>query len=143
MVKAYVALFTCCVTRAVHLDLVTDLKATTFVRCLRKFVARRGTPSVIISDNAKTFKTSAKLVKRLCDSNEVKERLETNRIDWKFNLEKTPWWGGFYERLISTAKRCLRKVLGNAKLNADELLTVFSTVFDRSRSDHEYPSAYL
>ena len=46
MVKAYVALFTCCVTRAVHLDLVTDLTATTFVRCLRKFAARRATPSV-------------------------------------------------------------------------------------------------
>ena len=30
MVKAYIALFTCCVTRAVHLDLVTDLTATSF-----------------------------------------------------------------------------------------------------------------
>ncbi|KAL9967410.1 hypothetical protein ACROYT_G025628 [Oculina patagonica] len=66
-----------------------------------------------------------KLVKRLCDSDGVKE---SNRIDWKFNLEKTPWWGGFYERLIGTAKRCLRKVLGNAKLNASELLTVLTEV---------------
>ena len=128
MVKACVALFNCYVTRAVHLDLVTDLTATTFVRCQRKFAARRGTPSVITSDNAKTFKASAKLVKRLCNSNEVKEHLETNRIDWKFNLEKTPWWGGFYERFTGTAKRCLRMVLGNAKLNADELLTVLTEV---------------
>ena len=64
MVKAYVALFTCCVTRDVHLDLVTDLTATTLVRCLRKCAAGRGTPSssVIISDKAKTIKASAKLV---------------------------------------------------------------------------------
>ena len=57
MSKVYIALFTCCVTRAVHLDLVTDLTASTFVRCLRKFAARRGTPMLIVSDNAKTAKT--------------------------------------------------------------------------------------
>ena len=65
MVKAYIALFTCCVTRAVHLDLVIDLTATSFVRCFRKFVARRGTPSMIISDNAKTFKATAKRIERI------------------------------------------------------------------------------
>ena len=126
MVKSYLALFTCCVTRAVHLDLVADLTATTFLRCLRRFAARRGTPSLIISDNAKTFKASAKVIKRLYDNEEVRTHLESNRIDWRFILERAPWWGGFYERMIGSVKRCLRKVLGNAKLNADELLTVLT-----------------
>ncbi|XP_068749239.1 uncharacterized protein [Montipora capricornis] len=124
MVKSYIALFTCCVTRAVHLDLVTDLSASTFVQCLRRFAARRGTPSLIISDNAKTFKAAEKWLRRLHDDQEVREHLESNRIDWRFNLERAPWWGGFYERLIGTAKRCLRKVFGNARLNSDEILTV-------------------
>ena len=128
MVKCYLALSTCCVMRAVHLDLVADLTATTFVRCLRRFVARRGVPSLIVSDNAKTFKASAKVIKRLYDNEEVRAHLESNRIDWKFILERAPWWGGFYERMIGTAKRSLRKVLGNAKLNADELLTVLTEV---------------
>ena len=117
-------LFTCCVTRAVHLDLVTDMTASTFIRCLRRFAARRGTPALIVSDNAKTFKASEKLLRQLHENREVREHLESNRIDWRFNLERAPWWGGFYERLIGTAKRCLRKVLGNARLNVDELLTV-------------------
>ena len=125
MVKSYLALFTCCVTRALHLDLVADLTATTFLRCLRRFAARRGTPSLIISDNAKTFKASVKVVKRLCDNEEVRAHLQSNRIDWRFILERAPWWGGFYERMIGTVKR-LRKVLGNAKLNADELVTVLT-----------------
>ena len=81
---------------------------------------------MIISDNAKTFKTSAKVIKRLYDDEEVRAHLESNRIDWRFILERAPWWGGFYERMIGTVKRCLRKVLGNAKLNADELLTVLT-----------------
>lgn len=126
MVKSYLVLFTCCVTRALHLDLVADLTATTFLRCLRRFAARRGTPSLIISDNAKTFKASAKVIKRLCDNEEVRAHLQSNRIDWRFILERAPWWGGFYERMIGTVKRCLRKALGNAKLNADELVTVLT-----------------
>jgi len=39
-------------------------------------------------------------------------------------MEKAPWWGGFYERMIQLVKRSLRKVLGNAKLTYEELETV-------------------
>lgn len=55
MDKAYVALFTCRVTRAAHLELVEDLSACVFRRCLRRFIARYGAPALIVSDNAKTF----------------------------------------------------------------------------------------
>ena len=43
MRKVYIAIFSCCVTRAVHLELVNDLSAETFRRALRRFAARRGT----------------------------------------------------------------------------------------------------
>ena len=55
MDKAYVALFTCCVTRAAHLELVEDLSACVFRRCLRRFIARYGAPALIVSDNTKAF----------------------------------------------------------------------------------------
>ena len=76
-----------------------------------------------ISDNPKTFKASPKVIKQLYNE-EVRTHLESNQIDWKFILERTPWWHGFYERMIGTVKHCFWKVLGNAKGNADELLTV-------------------
>ena len=47
---------------------------------------------------------------------------------WKFNLERAPWWGGFFERMVGCVKRCLRKVLGNARLTFDELCTVLVEV---------------
>lgn len=81
---------------------------------------------MIITDNAKTFKATAKLIEKMCKSREVWAYLEGSQISWKFNLERAPWWGGFYERLIGTMKRCLRKVLRNAKLNGDELLTILT-----------------
>ena len=59
--KAYVAIYSCCVTRAVHLELVEDLSAEAFRHCLRKFVARRGMPVLTVLDNAKTFQNEMEI----------------------------------------------------------------------------------
>ena len=59
--KVWICLFTCCVTKATHLELVLDLSTTTFIRCLKKFTARRGVPKKIVSDDAKTFLRPSKL----------------------------------------------------------------------------------
>ena len=63
--KVYITLWTCCVTRAVHLDLVRSLTTAHFMRCLNRFTSRRGRPTLIVSDNAKTFKAAAKLVRNM------------------------------------------------------------------------------
>jgi len=60
--KVWICLFTCCVTRAVHLELVIDMSAPTFIRCMKRFAARRGLPRKFISDNGKAFKTASKLL---------------------------------------------------------------------------------
>ncbi|XP_068689201.1 uncharacterized protein [Montipora foliosa] len=54
--KVWVCLFTCLAVRAVHLEVIHDLSAQQFVLCLRRFIARRGKPKEIISDNASQFK---------------------------------------------------------------------------------------
>lgn len=50
------------------------------------------------------------------------------RIEWKFNLERAPWWGGFFERMVASVKDCLRKTLGNTRLSYEEPLTVLTEV---------------
>ena len=128
MSKCYIALFTCCVTRAVHLELVENLLTSTFVNCLRRVCSRRGTPSVMVSDNAKTFKATLKLLNKFYNDNDVVNFLNSRRITWRFNLERAPWEGGIFERMVGTVKRCLRKVLGNAKLSFDELSTLLTEI---------------
>ena len=59
---------------------------------------------------------------------EVQQHLAGLKVKWIFNLEKAPWWGGFFERLIQSVKRCLKKTIGKAKLTYDELLTVLTEV---------------
>ena len=126
--KVWLCLYTCCATRAVHLDLVTDMTAETFIRSFRRFASRRGVPSRVISDNGKTFKSAAKLIKQVLERPESMKYLSQLRIEWQFNLERAPWWGGIFERMVKSAKRCLKKSVGRNCLTHDELLTLVTEV---------------
>ena len=121
MRKAYDAMFSCCVTRAVHLELVEDLLAEAFRRCLRKFAARRGMPVLIVLDNAKTFQSTEKVLRKLFNHSEIRADLERDRVEWKFNLERATCWGEFFEQMVASVKGCLRKTLGNARLTFEDL----------------------
>lgn len=126
--KTWLCLYTCCSTRAVHLDLVPNLSATAFLRSFKRFTARRGIPSLMVSDNAKTFKTASRFVQEVLESPEVIQDFIRLQIKWKFNLERAPWWGGIFERMIKSAKRCIKKTVGKSSLTYDELLTVITEV---------------
>ena len=91
--KVWICLFTCCVTWAIHLDLVPDLTTGAFLRCFKRFVARRGVPKTMVSDNGKTFKSAAKLLTNPVVS-EVKNHLLPLYVKWTFNIERASWWGG-------------------------------------------------
>ena len=121
--KVWIVLYTCCVTRAIHLDLVSDMSAPTFIRSFKRFSSRRGLPVLMISDNGKAFEAAAKVIQDVVSSPEVQRYFEGVGIKWRFNVPKAPWWGGLFERLVRSTKRCLRKALGRAKLSHDELLT--------------------
>ena len=126
--KCYVCLFTCASTRAVHLELVESLDVESFIRAFRRFASRRGLPSSIISDNAKTYKAASKEIRKLRRSPRLQEYLECNRVTWKFIIELAPWQGGMWERMIKSVKRCINKVIGQARLNYYELTTILVEV---------------
>ena len=119
--KAYVALFTCGITRAVHLELTEDMTAHEFMGMFRRFISRRGAPSTLISDNAKTFLATAKHLKKICAERELQDFLLANCIDWHFNVAKAPWQGGFFERLVGMIKTALFKTMGKTTLTFREL----------------------
>ena len=119
MYKTWVVLYTCAVTRAVHLDLVPDLSASAFLRSLDRFMYRRVVPNLMISDNATCFKN---------EEVKLNEELLRLRVKWQFIVEASPWWGGFWERLVQSVKRCMRKILFRASVNYEELLTVIARV---------------
>ena len=85
--KVWVCLYTCCVVRAVHLDLVPNLPTEAFLRSFRRFVARRGLPKKVVSDNGKTFKAAGRIIKDVMNSSEVQsifqEIMLSGHIIWK------------------------------------------------------------
>ena len=105
MIKTYVALFTCACSRAVHLELVPNLEAKTLMLCLRRFVSRRGLPRLIVSENAKTFKSAKKPLERIFDIPEVRNFLVNKGIEWRFNLANSSWWGDFMNVWSRESKR--------------------------------------
>ena len=115
--KCYVIIFTCAASRAVHLEVTKTQTAEEFQRKLNAFITRRTRPWMIISDNAQTFKVTAEWVKIIRKSKRMQNFLANEDIRWMFNLAKSPWWGGFYERLIKEVKKILYKTLGRSHLS--------------------------
>ncbi len=65
MIKTYICLFVCLAVKAVHLELVSDLTTDAFVAALRRFVARRGCPTLIWSDHGSNFVGAKRELKAL------------------------------------------------------------------------------
>jgi transposase InsO family protein len=57
--KGYIAVFVCFATKAIHLEVVTSMTTDAFLAALRRFVARRGRPKIIWSDNGTNFQGAA------------------------------------------------------------------------------------
>ena len=107
-----------------HLELVESLEVESFIRCFRRFTARRGVPATVLSDNAKTFKAALKEIRKLLHSPRLTEHFSLQGVKWKWIVELSPWKGGIWERLIRSTKRCLVKVVGRSLLSYSELSTL-------------------
>ena len=130
--KVWVCLYTCLVTRAVHLELMSDMSTEQFLLGFRRFLARHGKPDEIISDNASQFKLASdtidKFWQQILTEKDVVSYAASANIKWKYIVELAPWMGVFYERLVSLVKRSLRKAIGKLCLTYEQLLTVLKEV---------------
>ena len=126
--KAYMVLFTCTSKRAVYLKLCEDMTAPVFQRALKEFVARRGSPRLMVSNNGRTFIATKKWLKTLRKNEHLSSYIMEQGIQWRFNMSRAPWWGGFFERLIGIMKRNSSKVVGRSTLSFEELEEVLLDV---------------
>ena len=97
IVKAYVCVFVSLSIRAVHLKLVSDLTTDAFIACLRRFISRRGKPTLLWSDHGTNFVGAAREIKALYDFLEhqktqkvISEFCSQQNMQWQFIPEHTP-----------------------------------------------------
>ncbi|XP_043242854.1 uncharacterized protein LOC122392251 [Amphibalanus amphitrite] len=94
----------------------TNAATADVILALRRFCAIRGTPALVYSDNARTFRA---LLGHLPRS-----------VTWKFIPEAAPWWGGYWERLVGVTKKALRITLHQCHLTFEELsATMYELAF--------------
>lgn len=94
----------------------------------------------MVSDNAKTFQATKQWLSTLRKDEDLFNYLATRDIEWKFNLSRAPWWGGFFERLIGVMKKSLSKAIGRALLKFEELE---DTLLDVETFMNNRPLCYL
>ncbi|XP_036329696.1 uncharacterized protein LOC118741829 [Rhagoletis pomonella] len=120
--KRWVVLFTCLTLRAVHFEIAYSLDTSSCIMCLRNFMARRGTPREIYSDNGTNFKATEKLVReKLIEIDFDKISVKYDRIIWRFNPPSAPHMGGVWERLVRSAKTTLRSICPSYSFNDEGL----------------------
>ena len=128
--KRWMFLFTCLTTRAVHLEVVSSMDTSACVSGIERFLARRGAPRVIWSDNGTNFVGAEKelLEATLRWNTDAPAALIVKGIHWKFNPPGAPHHGGSWEIMVRSCKRVFYSILGNRRLTDETLCTTFCLV---------------
>lgn len=131
--KGYIALFICLTTKAIHLELVPDMSTAEFVMSLENFIARRGIPTTIHSDNGTNFRGAEKEIYRLHDemlsqTNALTRMLASKRITFKRIPATASHMAGIWERAVGLVKYHLKRVLKDTKLPARQFDHVLKQV---------------
>ncbi|XP_055859179.1 uncharacterized protein LOC129921394 [Episyrphus balteatus] len=133
--KAYIALFVCMTTKAIHLELVNDLTTDAFIAAFRRFVSRRGKCSNVYSDNGTNFQGARrcltemhKLLMEQSHNDVITDALAKDGIAWHFIPPSSPHFGGLWEAGVKSVKLHLRRVIGKSILNFEELCTLLCQV---------------
>ena len=119
LLKGYGILFTCCMSRAIHIETSESLETDSYILALRRFIARRGHVRLLRCDNGTNFvgaRNELLSATKEMDATKVKNFLldhGTHWMHWKFNPPYASHMGGLWERQIRTVRSVLETLLKN------------------------------
>ncbi len=126
--KAYLVVFICMLTKAVHLEVCLSLSTEAFTQTLRDFCNRRGTPTDLYSDNGSNFLGTRNEILQLQDflaakntNRAINQLTKTKQFRWHLNPPRAPHMGGLWEGGVKAAKRILYTLLKDRIVTAEEL----------------------
>lgn len=130
--KAYIAVFVCMASRAIHLELVEGYHTPAFLAAYSRFCARRRLPESIYSDNGTTFvgaerELTAAFRAAIRDPNFLNQTA-ADKVSWHFIPPSAPHFGGLWEAGVRSVKHHLRRVVGDHKMTFEEFATLLCNV---------------
>lgn len=132
--KGYVAIFVCLATKAIHIEVVSDLTSDAFIAAFKRMIGRRGAVSHMFSDNGTNFVGANRIIQaelrefmRECDD-EITTELTKLGTEWHFIPPSAPHFGGLWEAGVKSIKHHLKRVIGDTKLTYEEMSTVLCQI---------------
>ncbi|XP_055612945.1 uncharacterized protein LOC129759503, partial [Uranotaenia lowii] len=124
LVKRWVVLFTCLTIRAVHLEIAHSLTTSSCILAFRRFIARRGSPVEIYSDNGTNFQGANNILMiQLQQIHQACAVTFTNsNTRWNFNPPAAPHMGGSWERMVRSIKVAMERISKHPQNPCDEVL---------------------
>ncbi|KAL0153282.1 hypothetical protein M9458_051409 [Cirrhinus mrigala] len=128
--KRWGILFKCLTTRAIHLDLLPSMSTDSFLMALRRFIARRGTPRELWSDQGTNFRGGQRELREAYAAllPDIQSQLACQQIHFHFNPPSAPHFGGAWEREVRSVKSALYTVLGSQSVSEEVLMTALLEV---------------
>ncbi|XP_050315358.1 uncharacterized protein LOC126749716 [Anthonomus grandis grandis] len=128
--KAYIALFVCFATKAIHLELVSDLTSECFLAALYRFMSRRGKCIQIYSDQGTTFVGALNELNSFLKghSSTISDKLANQGIQWNFIPPRAPHFGGLWESSVKSVKFHLKRVVGSLSLTFEDFSTIITQI---------------
>ncbi|XP_040261634.1 uncharacterized protein LOC120977669 [Bufo bufo] len=123
--KRWAVLFTCLSVRAIHIEAIESMDASSFINALRRFLAIRGPVKQIRSDCGTNFIGACRELQ--IDSKPVQDYLARNGCTWIFNPPHASHMGGSWERMIGITRKILDCMLMDSNFSrlTHETLTTF------------------
>lgn len=126
--KAYIAVFVCVVTKAIHLEMVLSLSTADFLDAAQRFMCRRGHCSELWSDNGTNFCGLNNVWKKIDRIPEFRDEVSATTTKWHFIPPGAPHFGGLHEAAVKSTKYHLKRIIGKQELTQAEMTTVLATI---------------
>ncbi|XP_065355117.1 uncharacterized protein LOC135949468 [Calliphora vicina] len=133
--KTYVAIFVCFASKAIHIEVVSDLSTNTFLLCLKRFIGRRGIPLRLYCDNATNFVGAnfklQEFKQHFFNDDNVKSLMNYSEITgfkFVFIPPRSPHFGGLWESAVKSTKNILVKNMSKSGVTYEEFQTILIEV---------------
>lgn len=133
--KSYIVVFCCFATKAINLEVASDLTTEGFLGALKRFIARRGHCQNLYCDNATNFVGAKNQLKELQESifdkrsqQKINSLCQSKQINFNFIPPRAPHFGGLWEAAVKSAKLLLQRSVASASLTYEELSTVTAQI---------------
>lgn len=131
--KAYLCIFVCFTTHAIHIEICMNLTSDSFIGALKRFVSRRGLCNTIYCDNATNFVGARNSLQEVYDflrlhSKEISDHLLKNKIEFRFIPPAAPHQGGLWESAVKSTKVHLQRTVGEHILTLEEFSTLVTQI---------------